>query len=495
MLRILGSLFIGLLTMNALHAGIVEATVDKSKVVRGDSVQLSITVMGEEFDNLPDIPTIAGVDVLNSQRSQGSRYSYINGESKSEQSETLILEFEPDKNVTIPPFKFEVDGKMEESEPILIEVVEPSNQIISTQKFSLDLELDKKSVALGEPIIATVHLRERRDADVMRREYQHPSFKSFFSKPIGEEKSYQVGDYVIHELKYQLIAKTAGQLTLEPIRAKIAEPVQKRDFIGFITTVPKWTNLSTGSRIIEVTKPQREYDLVGKYQLHDQVDTQKVKSNKPVNLTITLQGEGSLEDYEGITFDIPGVTVYSDEAKVTTQLVGSTLQSHYSKNYVFIADHNFVIPSVSIKAYDYQTHSIQTLTTKNYTIAVEGSSVQATAPVVHTKESVEPAKSDAPSPSKTVVWNVPAWWMLLVSFMSGGVVALLVSRLIPTIGFKRHTKGYQENDALTILYPHMHESDEVEAMVRKLYDKRAGKKVEIDKVQLKALVERYRTSQ
>ncbi|MCH9740371.1 MAG: BatD family protein [Epsilonproteobacteria bacterium] len=496
MIRTLGSVVLWLIffSVTQLQAGLVEAKVDHSTVVRGDSVQLTITVIGEEFDNIPDIPSIAGVDVLNSHRSHSTNYTYVNGQGKSELSESLILAFQPDKNITIPPFKIKVDGKVEESEPILIEVVEPSNKILSIQKFRLEIELDKKSVYLGEPIIATVNFKQRKDADVMRLEYEDPSFKLFFAKLISKEKSYNDGDYTVHQVKYLLMAKTKGELTLDPVRARVAEPVRKRDFIGFMTTVPKWTNLSTGSQAIEVKEPSGDYTIVGNYQINDGVDTQKVETNKPVNLTIRLRGEGSLEDFEGVTFDIPGVTVYSDDAKVETKIVGNRLESYYTKSYAFIADHDFTIPSMKIRAYDYRENAIKILSTKAYDITVSGGAKATENSAVYTKNSVDatPSKAVSQERSKTIVWEVPSWIMLFGAFILGGVVALLAKHFMPTWRFKRKSRAFKNDEALRILYPYMHESAEVESMVRKLYELRAGKKIEIDKEVLKKLLNQYR---
>ena len=64
--------------------------------------------------------------------------------------------------------------------------------------------------------------------------------------------------------------------------------------------------------------------------------------------------------------------------------------------------------------------------------------------------------------------------------------------LLGKIRWKRGTRPFKESDALTILYAHMSEDPQVEAMVRKLYAKKNGQKdVIIDKKELKALVERY----
>ena len=55
---------------------------------------------------------------------------------------------------------------------------------------------------------------------------------------------------------------------------------------------------------------------------------------------------------------------------------------------------------------------------------------------------------------------------------------------------KQHT--FRESEALKILYGHISEDPEAEAMVHKLYARKNGdKSVEIDKKRLKTLVERY----
>ena len=57
------------------------------------------------------------------------------------------------------------------------------------------------------------------------------------------------------------------------------------------------------------------------------MDAQSVKANKPVNLTVKIKGNGTLEDFEFSAFEIDGVTVYSDDAVITTEFE----QSEYSQ--------------------------------------------------------------------------------------------------------------------------------------------------------------------
>jgi hypothetical protein len=82
--------------------------------------------------------------------------------------------------------------------------------------------------------------------------------------------------------------------------------------------------------------------------------------------------------------------------------------------------------------------------------------------------------------------------MLLLAFMAGAV-SLYLLQLLPK--FKgRAASPFKESEALKILYAHINDDKEAEAMVRKLYAKKNGdKSVIIDKKELKALVEKYRT--
>jgi hypothetical protein len=81
-----------------------------------------------------------------------------------------------------------------------------------------------------------------------------------------------------------------------------------------------------------------------------------------------------------------------------------------------------------------------------------------------------------------------AWWMAVLSFLAGMVTMYLLGKF----KWKRSTSPFKESEALKILYGHMSDDPEVEAMVRKLYAKKNGdKSVIIDKKELRALVEKY----
>jgi len=69
-MQILGSLLILIyFNLSWLQAGSITSTVESKEILRGESVLLSIIIVGEKFDTLPDIPRIGGAKILGSHRS------------------------------------------------------------------------------------------------------------------------------------------------------------------------------------------------------------------------------------------------------------------------------------------------------------------------------------------------------------------------------------------------------------------------------------------
>lgn len=490
--RILGSFF---LSIGFLMAGSIIATVDSTKVLEGDSVMLTLSVTGQDSAVIPDIEEIAGEKVFNVQRRSSSNFVYVNGKSSMERTQILMLEFRPKSDMVIPSFSVKVDGKVEKTNAIEITLLKASSAVKrATKDFSLDIQMEKTKFYLGESMVLNVYFKQRTNLDVLQIEYTPPQFKDFFSKQIGDGKTYRKGAFTVQELNYLLIAKKAGKLTLEPARARVAQRDRQRQRGGWFVDVPKWTKLSSPPLSVEVIEPSEAHDIVGKYSLSDKIDHLKVKANKPVTLRIELLGIGNLDDYDGMNFDIPSVTMYSDDAKIESKLMGKNLQSRYQKSFVFISDHSFTIPSKEIRVYDYSTGKVKILKTKEYKIEVEEPKKVVAVPTV---------QSNLPMPISTqrtvhlTPWyeDLPSLLALLLAFVLGSLATLSL-KYIPNFSFAKwgkKRKSFNGEDALKVLYPKIGGSKEVEDMVRKLYAIKSGEKgVEIDRKRLKRLVEKYK---
>lgn len=501
MIKILGKIIVLIcFNLTLLQAGSVTSTVESTEILQGESVILSITIVGQEFDTLPNIPEISGSEVLGSNRSIKSRIITVDGKATMEQTAVLMLEFRPTTNITIPAFQVSIDGEIKSTKPIEIKIVKSKPKISQEAKFLIEMNSTKESVIVGEPFVVNVYFKQKKGLNVVSIDYKEPSFKKFFSKRIGEEKSYEDGNYSIQKLTYLLTAKEEGNITIQPATVRVAEEEQRGGGNGWFGVTPKWSSAQALATLIQVENISESFDIMGRYHLKESIDTQKIEANKPVNLKLMIEGEGSLEDFEGLTFDIAGVTVYSDDAKIESKVIDDKLFSRYTKSYVFISDHDFEIPSKEIVVYDYHTKTVKTLGTKSYKIVIDGETKDSSSPAVYTKNSVDVTSTNVTTSAKdnkfNITWQVPEYLLLFLSFMIGGVMALL---LRPYFSFIKNIKLFKSkksrislDKALVILYPHMNDSVEVEEMTQQLYDIQQGKDIEIDRDRLEVLLRKYR---
>ena len=479
----------------------VEATLSNTEIVQGNMAQLKIKATGNRAA-FPNITEINGVKVLGRHESQSNSYTYINGKMSNDRATTLVLTFAPQKDMTIPSYEVNVDGTVYKTDPLQLKVVKATAPNAGgNSQFSLQLRADKKSVIVGEPLLVTVYFSLQHGVRLSENpQYNKPEFKDFFVKEVGKEKSYNEGNRQVTELRYMLIPQSEGNFTVGPATAKIGIADRtRRDMFGrfFGTT---WHPIASNTIDIEVKSKPKDTDLVGNFSIDNSIDRQKVKANKPVNLTVKIMGEGSLEDFEFPTYEIDGVTIYSDDAKISTNLQGATINSTYVKSFAFISDHDFTIPARRISVYDIKSQTVKYLEIPSYDVKIEGSaSVAAVKPQkmdpnsgkVQTNLKI-PAKSmlDDGEPAAPLKKNKTEWWMVLLAFVSGMIVMLLV-RYLRSFKMKTHVGNYSESEALKILYPHMSGSPEIEAMVRRLYAKKNGdKSVVIDKKTLNEMVEK-----
>ncbi|HEY9191086.1 MAG TPA: BatD family protein [Sulfurovum sp.] len=489
-------LWIITLSLQWLWSASVEATVSSTEVVSGNAVQLRIKAVGDDAV-FPDIQRIDGHKIEGTHSGSSSSYSFINGEMKSEHATTKTFTFVPTKDVNIPSYEIEIDGKVYKTDPIKVTVIKSNAPVGQNgDLFSLQMQANKTRVMVGESLMVTVYFSLKNGVRLSQDiQYTQPTFPGFIVTEGGEQNAYIKGNYQVQEVRYMLTAQEEGNFTATPAHARVGiADGSRRDIFG-MTFGTTWKQAASNTLEIEVLPQPKESDLVGDFTVETTIDAQEVKANKPVNLTVKLEGKGNLESFEFPKYEIDGVTVYSDEAKVETKVVDGEIYSTYSKSFAFIAEEDFTIPERHFSMLSLKDRQIKTVKVNGYAVTIKKTkSAAATAEtaqmhgVVQTK--TEPAATETTAPKQAEVKSV-AWWMLAVAFGSGALFMMVLQRL-PR--FKtRSANPYKESEALKILYTHMSEDPQVEAMVRKLYARKNGdKSVEIDKKLLKEMVEKYR---
>jgi hypothetical protein len=504
----------------------VDLRVSSTRVAQGQSVRVKIVAEGSDV-RFPAIDKIGPYPVEKLRRSSKLETRYVNGKFSSSTKKILSFEFYPDKTVKIPAMQVEVDGKTYQTKPVTVEVVQGGQGVPGAAGgFTIQMHADKKEAYVGEPLIVTVDAAEPINGAIVQMQYTPPQFKGFVVKPLGGENQIRKGDVTIHQLRYLVTPEQAGTLQIDPaaIRIGIRDLNAPSDPFGIFGTPVKWVALRSNPLSVKVKPLPPGVDLVGHFNLKARVDRRKVKANQPVNYTLEIVGEGSLEDLPDPRFDIPGVTVYSDDAQVKSSIRDGKLYSRYTKKYVFISDRDFQIPSLKMTEFDYQTGKKRTLETQAFSIEVHGGSAAAPVTPPPGMKSQPPAGASAataksPARAKPATENLledPAYyarkayeekaanfpWYLAGAFAGGMALMFLLLRLwprkkggIPMLGGGKG-RHYSLEEALKILYPHINDDPDVERVVRYLYRVKNGeKKVEIDRDELDRLAAKYDTAE
>jgi len=478
-----------------LNAASVRATVNTVEVVKGNPVQLRIKATGSS-PKFPKILMVGNVPVSGQSTSSSRNLSMINGKVKSEQSTTKVIQFIPEQNMTIPSYSVTIDGKKYETETIDITVVKASRTTNTADGlFSLEMRASKSKVMVGESFMLTVYFSLRNDVRLSEEvQYNQPDLSNFISAQDKETSAYRQGNYQVQEVRYIVTAQHDGNFTINPATARIALPDRSRRDIFGMTFGSVWKQALSNTLEIEVLPQEQESDLIGDFTIDVKLDRQEVKANKPVNLTLKIEGKGNLEGFEFPKYEIDGVTIYSDEAKVDTKIVAGELYSIYSKSFAFISEDDFTIPMRNVTVLNPRDQQIKEHTVNAYEIKIKHSASSVTATntsgVVQTQITQAPVQAKEVVVEKEVEVKNVAWWMLMLAFFLGALSMYLL-RFIPNIK-TGGTSLYKESEALKVLYAHMSEDSEVEEMVRKLYARKNGdKSVKIDKKELKKMVERF----
>jgi hypothetical protein len=462
-----------------------KAIVSNTKIIAGDIVTLRIKATGDKVV-FPNIEKIDGIKVLSHHERITNIHTYNLGKFRKERT-TLILTFAPQKDMTIPSYEMEIDGRLYKTKPIKLKVENNALNENNHPIFLLNLKSNQKSAVVGEAFLVTVSFVLQQGVTVSRKfQYSRPEFKGFFVKKVDEGKSYREGNNQVTELKYILTPHSEGNFTLGPAQAKIGLQDKSKKAISNKDFAVKWYEKASNTLDVEVFRPKEESDLVGKFSLDSSVDTQEVKANKPVNLTLKIEGRGNLNHFDFPDYEIDGVMVYDNDAKIDVKVVDGQIYSSYSKKFAFISEKSFIIPERIFSMYDPTDEQLKVLKINALNISVnESNTATVAAKFSNSMANKKVVESAADENEKEIAVN---WWILVLSFILGSLLYYIL-RYLP----KLKRKSSKESEALKILYGHISKDPEVEEMVRKLYARKNGdKSVEINKKRLKELIEYFR---
>lgn len=518
-------IFILFSTILSAKVPLVVLKTNKLIVKSGEDLRVVISVKAKKDSQIvfPKITNIAGYGIKQKRFSEIGSKGLVNNKLTPLIIKSVIYHISPTKSFTIPSYKVKVDKKTYKTKPVKIKVVSLKKDKNSNGDFIFRMKSSKSTVSVGEPFIVTVELIEPLKYGDAIFEYKQPDFKGFKVLDLGDAADIEQGEQVIKSIKYILIPTKPGKFLIPKAKIKISlqvAPAMQTPF-DFMGSTMQYKSLSTNPLEIKVLDIPNA-DIVGDYKIEAKVNKTKVKANKPVEYTLKIEGEGTLDNIKDPEIKIDNVNVYSEDSNVIHKYDNNKVYSIYTKKYVFIADKDFIIPSVKITAYNPKNKKLYTLETKEIPIKIkklstisailnkalgkEKSSNQNikannTQNIISSKKSQEIEKiedilldkeyykrkySKEINSSKAIV-------IFIIGLIIGAVLMLFILKFVKNRfngGAKSILYGsYQE--ALNILYPHINEDKKIEEMVKQLYEVINGnKEIKIDEKALRKMVKK-----
>ena len=318
----------------------------------GEELRLP-ALQGFELLAGPSMSTSMSTTIINGKMSSNSEYIY-----------TYVLEASAEGEYTIAPATIKVDGKEVKSNSVTIKVVKGSARpqqgqqgggaeeaeagtSIKKDDIFLRLEVNRKSLYVGESVVATLKIYTRVGLSQFGRS-KFPPFDGFLAEELStpqniefRREAYNGQVYDVGVLRETvLFPQHAGTLTIEPfeleciVRQRLSR--SRSFFDDFFDSNYRNVRVMTKSDPVNVTvkslpeegKPLGFNGTVGKLSMTTSISADSLKANDALTYKIVFKGTGNLKliDAPKINFP-PDFEVYDPKAvnDVRTTSDGTTV--------------------------------------------------------------------------------------------------------------------------------------------------------------------------
>lgn len=424
-------LFIILSTTISAFAQDITFTAEAPRVVEvGENFRLIYTLNGKgnniELAEIKGFQLLMGPSVSNSLSTQ-----YINGKTTQsrEQSYSYVLLAEKEGKYTIEPAHIKVDGKVYTSNSISIEVVKASSdnsnrsregneQVrssnnITKENLFVKVEVDRKSLYMGEFIVASLKLYSRVQLTNLGRS-KFPSFQGFLSQEIKMPEQISLNrESVNGELysvgvlrKLVLFPQHSGTIKIDPFELDIYVR-QNSGSTGsvFDDFFANYQDVKVSRKSAPITinvkelpkvgQPSNFLGTVGQLGISSSINRDTVMANDAVTLSVSVKGNGNLKLIEPLDISFPAdFEIYDPKVSQNINSGVNGTSGSVKFDYVFIprSAGQYTIPSAELSYFNPKTHKYETLQTKEFVINVKQAKQQAQSGDVITTYSKEDVK-------------------------------------------------------------------------------------------------------
>ena len=321
-------LLIGLILISFNSFAEVTASVDRSRIIIGETLTLTISVdenSNEEPDltELEDVFTVFGT-------SKSSSTQIINNSYSTQTSWQISLMPNGVGENTIPPIKV----GSQQTKPIQISVTKSDPNAKANGDVFIEAETDKTKAFVKEQIILTVRLFY--GIALSEGSLSDPVASDTIITQLDKGANYRTvrdgRSYEVVERRYAMFAEKSGKLELNPIIFNGRDNSSRRSFSMFATGKP----VRAVSKPVEIEIKPIPQTSIGKdwlpasnVQISQEWSSQPYKVGEPITRTITLYVEGLNETQipEIDLGEIDGIRVYPEQPLSQTEKEAENLKS------------------------------------------------------------------------------------------------------------------------------------------------------------------------
>jgi hypothetical protein len=392
----------------------VRATVDRTAVAPGESIQLQVTVRGGDGD--VDLSGLGDFRVL----SQGTSSSVqiVNGDMSRETTYTYMLMAKRGGRLTVPALAVDVDGRIYHTAPINITVTaqpDAGGDRFQNQEAWVTADVSEPSPFEGQQITYTFRLFNT--VPVQDARFQAPEFDGFSAKEIKDRRSYRKvvngREAVVTEINYVLTPLASGNQTIEPavLQVGILRPDrrERQSPFGGIFNDPFFNRGTVQTRILQTQALKvavqplpplpaglKFSGLVGRFELHAGIEGGgDLKVGDSATLAVTVEGRGTIMDARPLELQIPpAFKTYTDNPQESIDMdrTGFHGKKIFRTALVPLEAGRFELPPVTLTYFDAAQKTYRTLTAEGPALTVAASGQTSAPPVTIVPQPIKPQK-------------------------------------------------------------------------------------------------------
>ena len=349
--------------------------------------------------------------------------SWINGKRSFSKTYSYFLAPQNRGKILIGQATIEINGETYKTLPVEVEVTAAvevpkdgnNAEYVASENVHLIAEVSDSNPYLNEAITVTYKLYVSHDVSITSqwREIDTPKYADFWSQNIDNQNNYKVyeGKFQGQDYRYVILRTTVlypqktGKLEIEPLTLDIPIDVQgsRRDFFGRRLMERVNKTISAGKRTIDVKplplagKPDGFNGAVGDFQFDVSTNKTHLNANESLQMDIKVSGKGNLKLFTLPVAKLPSsLEVYEPERQESINTTASGMQGSITESYTIVPQYKGTYPinPISFSFFDPKTEKYRTITSKDFTIEVEGGGIATTSSGVSSPEKKQVLSKD-----------------------------------------------------------------------------------------------------